>query len=284
MKLNKSTTKTINGFEVHAYECSFENHDTLESLQRIVIEKIKRMKIHRNVDQLIPYAPPNLKKGLTQKLQAAIQEISHPNNQKVIAFNVKRSRVTEFMSQVLLEHDFGCVFLDEFDKRMNLDYHQAQKHVSGIDVTGYKRDDEGFKFVACEVKASTKNKLGSKTAHALHNDVQKCANNHNRLLSEVLDIIQKLDASNKEFEDVIAFLLSLVENKDSKTYLKNKITIIPFYLRNYAEQLHKVEWEKEFDFYETKKLSEYQIVGYLWSFEHNINELTTSIYNKALDN
>lgn len=282
MKLNKTSTKTINGFEVRAYECSVDNSDSLQILQEIVADKIKKMRIHRNIDQLLPYSPPNLKIGLTQQLQKAIAEISLPKEHSIIAFDVRRSRVTEFMSQVLLEHDFGCIFLDEFDKRINLDFHEADKHVSGIDVTGYKHDHDGFKFVACEVKASANNTPGSKTSKSLYEDVTKTMSDDTRLLREVLDITFKLDPNNKEFEEVLIFLLSLIDNKDSQTFLKDKITIIPFYLRNYSDKLQNVRWEKEFDFYDINQINKYQVVGYLWSFEHDINELTKAIYAKAL--
>lgn len=282
MKLNRISTKNINGFEVHTYECSTKNSDALQLLQDTIVDKIKKMRIHRNIDQLTPYSPPNLKIGLTQKLQEAIAEISRPKEHKIIAFDVRRSRVTEFMSQILLEHDFGCVFLDEFDKRINLDFHEADKHVSGIDVTGYKNDKDGFKFIACEVKASTSNVLASATAHSLYDDVTKAMSDDTRLLREVLDIALKLDSNNKEFEEVLAFLLSLVENKDSQAFLKDKITIIPFYLRNYSDELQNVRWEQEFNFYDINQINKYQVVGYLWSFEHNIDELTKDIYDKAL--
>lgn len=281
MTLNKKSTKTINGFDVHAYECSSD--EVLHALQNIIVEKIKKMRIHQNIDQLIPYAPPNLKAEFTQKLQNAIDQISQPNEHKIIAFDVRRSRVTEFMSQVLLEHDFGCVFLDEFDKRINLDFHEADKQVPGIDVTGYKHDDNGFKFIACEVKASTSNVLSSTTAKGLYEDVKKAMNDEQRLFREVLDITAKLAQNNNVFEDVLTFLLSLVENKDSQSFLKDSITIIPFYFRNYSDSLQNVSWEKEFDFYDITQLGKYQLVGYLWSFEHDLDELTKTIYNTALD-
>lgn len=282
MTLNKKSTKTINGFDVHAYECTSDNHEVLHTLQNIIVEKIKKMRIHQNIDQLIPYSPPNLKIAFTQKLQNAIDEISRPAEHKIIAFDVRRSRVTEFMSQVLLEHDFGCVFLDEFDKRINLDFHEADKQVPGIDVTGYKNDDNGFKFIACEVKASTNKTLASATAKGLYSDVQNAMDNDKRLLREVLDIATKLDQNKTEFEAVLAFLLSLVENKDSQSLLKDSITIIPFYFRNYSDSLQNVNWEAEFDFYDIKQLGKYKLVGYLWSFEHNLDELTKTIYNTAL--
>ncbi len=282
MNFNKVTTTSISGLEITKYECTSAQQGYLEDLQNIVMQKIKNMRINKNIVDLLPYIPPNLSTEFMQRLQDKTAEVAKPKDHKIIAFNVRRSRVTEFMSQVLLEHEFGCVFADEYDKRMNLDFHQSDKHVSGIDVTGYKKDGDDFKFIVCEVKASSQKSVPSSSAKKLYDDVKANANDHIRVLREIEDVAMKIGEHHKDFEAVMEFLLSLISHENSKEVLREKIIIIPFFIREYSDKLQSSEWTKEFSMYDMKETHGHEVVGYLWSFEHSLKDFVESTYEKAL--
>lgn len=281
MDFNKVITKNINGFEITKYECTEGQQESLEKLQTIIMQKIQRMRIHKEIDDLLPYCPPSLSPEFMAKIQKQTAEAAKPKENKIIAFDVRRSRVTEFMSQILLEHEFGCVFSDEYDKRMNLQHHETDKHVGGVDVTGYRKDGDDFRFIICEVKASAQKKVPSTTAADLYDDVKLNVTDHKRVVREIADVAMNLGSHNEDFEAVMTFLLTLIADADSRTFLKEKITIVPFFIRQFPDNVQNNEWDKEFAMYDKKDTQGHDVVGYLWSFEHNLEDFVKTTYEKA---
>ena len=279
---NKIDTKNINGFEINKYECASHGEKPLEELQRIIVEKIKKMKIHKDITELMAYTPPNLNKSFANLLQKTASEVASAKENKIIAFHPYRSRVTEFMSQVLLEHEFGCIFSDNFDKRMNLNFHEADKHVAGVDVTGYKKINDEFKFIICEVKASSAKSFPSKTAKDLYDDVKLNVDDNKRVLREIIDVASSINAHDEYYEEVIEFLLSITNNNDSVEALKKKVVIIPFLIRNYNDKMQSFRWDEEFNFYNPSDVNGHEITGYLWSFNYDINDFSKETYKKAI--
>lgn len=279
---NKIDSKNINGFEINKYECDPKGKVPLEDLQNIIIEKIKKMKIHKDITELMAYTPPNLKNDFSQTLQKTAAEVASAKENKIIAFHPYRSRVTEFMSQVLLEHEFGCIFSDNFDKRMNLNFHEADKHVSGIDVTGYKKTDNEFKFIICEVKASSAKDIPSHASKGLYDDVKLSVNDNKRVLREIIDVASSINAHDPHYEEVIEFLLSITNDNDSREAIKNKVVIIPFLIRNYNDKMQSFQWDKEFSFYNTDDIKGHEVTGYLWSFNYDIDDFSKDTYTKAI--
>ena len=110
----KSST-TINGFEIKAYDVDPKFDDALKNLLKNKIQKIKLYDIEKYSDYLPADTTPEYREAFKKKLLS----IAVPDNHKINWFNVKRTITTEFMSQLLLENNFNCIFHEEVDKRIN---------------------------------------------------------------------------------------------------------------------------------------------------------------------
>ena len=133
IEFEQKYSQWINGFEINAYTVDTKFNQALKDLLK---NKIKKIKLYTEdyIDFLSPDTDPKFKTKLYEK----IVELSLPSNHKIKWFDVKRSFTTEFMSQILLEKNYNCVFHNEADKRINTTPINVDKHADGIDVVGIK--------------------------------------------------------------------------------------------------------------------------------------------------
>ena len=87
-----------------------------------------------------------------QKLRAQYTRLSTPENHKIPAFDIKRSTVTEFMAEFLLEKEFQCIFFERASKKINKSIVDTNRHTTGIDVVGIQEQEAKLKFLVAEVK------------------------------------------------------------------------------------------------------------------------------------
>lgn len=151
---------------------------------------------------------------------------------KIPQFDVRRERVTEWMAQYLLEHEYGCKFYDEADKRVNLKTVEIDKHTDGIDVPGIWIDNDRIRFVVCEVKASEANQIPCDSVQSLQQDIQKAIDDvDNRVSHEILEYmhgIRNVKMQDDILEKIVDFLAKLIAGE--KEDLADNIMFFPFCL------------------------------------------------------
>ncbi|MGM0520391.1 MAG: hypothetical protein ACQERD_12200 [Campylobacterota bacterium] len=276
--------ETINNLSVKIFELDENSPGALEDLKSLLTKKIKSMNIHQPVlnEETLPKYH-NIPSDFITRFEKAAQQVCNPHNHQIPAFDVRRSRVSEFMSQVYLEKEMGCVFLDECDKRMNLNHFESDKHAPGIDVVGFKEEDGNFKFVVCEVKTSSSNKVPCDTAKKLKEDIVKATTDQDRVIKEILTLvgcIQKQgnsDMMDKKVNDILTLLLGLVDSKDSKEQFFDKIVFMPFLIKNNTtikDDENTDDMELHSDIQGPSKIE-----GFLWSFNSDITDFVKEAYN-----
>jgi hypothetical protein len=272
----------INGFKVSVYEVNLSDSIELSKLENYIKNKIQSMRIH-DVERLTSFfSVPGTNLNYKNKAVEAIKQYCRPSDSKISWFDVKRSRVTEFMAQCLLEKEFGCVFHKEADKRINLEAFQADKHVEGIDVTGIHKTEGSFKFVACEVKAS-KGDPPCSSSEDLLTDIKKAYHDEKRLPREILHYIDKINGieSDADISNILCFLIGLLKESSSKEQMLRNVIFFPFLVRNNE----KITSERKLDDFENFKQSDFDhstLKGIIWSFNVGIDEFCLRIYNEAL--
>jgi len=283
---NHKVKKIINGFDVSLYEVNLGDTGQLNKLQDYIRLKIKSMKAHKSQSFLTKYmTAPNIKKEFSDKLEQRIKEINTPVTHAKSWFDVRRGRVTEFMSQLLLEREFNCIFHDETDKRINTDPVNIDKHAPGIDVTGIHSAGKSIKFVVCEVKASKDHKIPCSSASDLLDDIKNSYSNRNeRLTREILDYAEKLSqvsTDNKLIEDIINFLVSLIRDSDSQTTLLKNVVFFPFLIRNHSNIVSHSNLD-DFIHFKKSDLKGISLQGIIWSFNHDIDSFCNDLYDEVL--
>ena len=105
IEFEQKYSQWINGFEINAYTVDTKFNQALKDLLK---NKIKKIKLYTEdyIDFLSPDTDPKFKTKMYEK----IVELSLPSNHKIKWFDVKRSFTTEFMSQILLEKNYNCIF------------------------------------------------------------------------------------------------------------------------------------------------------------------------------
>lgn len=276
------SSKEINSYQIKAYKLDDTRNDINSTfhLQNHLIEKIKKMKMHQTAYSVLNHMPPNLQANFTKKLQEKLENATHPKQCKVPAFHVARSRVTEFMSQILLEKEFGCIFSEKYDKRINQPSSLYNDHAKGIDVTGLRKDENNdYKFVICEVKATQDYNAPSKTGKDLYGDICNNVNDEDRILREIKEVLDYQDE--KEYDGIISFLTKLTSGNDTSLNLKSSIILIPFLIKGSQTDFDTNQFD-EFNFYTKDSMKEYDVSGFLWSFVDNITDFSIETYTKAL--
>ena len=159
MVVRELASTKLNGLNVKLFEYDINDEQSLSELKDYLIGKIRKSKVHDigNYD-LNFYGSKNLNPRFIQKFNEQVAKINVPQKHKLPQFDVRRSRVTEWMAQLLLEKEYNCKFHEEADKRMNIEPIDINKHTPGIDVPGIRIVNNQITFVICEVKASEEKK------------------------------------------------------------------------------------------------------------------------------
>jgi hypothetical protein len=275
--------KNINGFDISVYEVDLEDSGDMNKLKTYLKSKIKKMKIHNKNDYSILFSVPGINKDFSEKTKEKIAKICSPCYDGPKWLDAKRSRVTEFMSQCLLEKKQNCIFFDEADRRINLDPSEADKHSIGIDVTGIQNNTGDFKFIVCEVKA-TKGRIPCSEASKLLDDIKKGYNDErSRLSREILSYISNLNkiTDDEKIKNILQFLFSLINDESSHNNILQQVVFFPFLIRNCSEIVEKQNLEDFRDF-RADDFPGTTIKGIIWSFNTNIDDFCINLYDEAI--
>ena len=210
-------------------------------------------------------------------LLAKFKQLATAANHSIPAFDVKRSAVTEFMAEFLLENEFQCIFFEQANKKLTKSVVDANRHTPGIDVVGIQENDKNLKFIVAEVKASKDQNIPSSSAQSLKKDIENiCDFDNNRLTKEITAMFQQL-GQKQPTDKYITFLLELINGKNSAKILVEKIIIFPFLIRNNPKILQEKNLNdfKNFSELDTKGI---ETVGVVWAINKNIDEFVKNIY------
>ena len=282
-KFHERTNKKINDFEVSVYEV--DNTDTNEQLklEEYLASKIKSIKIYNDLDKYADLLNvPNIDAAFAEKLRESIKDICDPKKHPIQAFDIRRSFVTEFLSQLLLERNYNCVFYEEADKKINVDPVMIEKHSAGIDVTGLHVDADTMKFVVCEVKASN-SKIPCTESEPLLDDIKKAYELENkRLTREILSYCRKLnDKDDEALSGVVEFLVNILAKKEDKEFVLDNIIFFPFLIRQNPDIVANGD-VSDYNVFGKENFNGSAIKGIIWSFNNDINTFCQNIWNKAL--
>lgn len=295
-KFNKKINTENNGFEIRVYDIDSSNQDDVNKLENYIISKVKKMKIHNGISTYSNVS--GIKKDFLNKIKEAednnkseLSKICTPEENKKKWFDVRRSRVTEFMSQLLLEKELNCVFFEETDKRINLSAFEVDTHVKGIDVTGVHIDNNGnSKFVVCEVKASGSDKIPCSSSNDLLNDIKNSYNLTNeRVFREIKDFTSKLLEANvtDEINNIIEYIVDLyaqiLDKKSSKKLILDNILFIPFLIRRNPKIIENNDI-RDFNNFNKADFEQINLKGVMWVLNQDIDSFCIDLYNKAVQN
>lgn len=295
-KFNKRIETKKNGFQIRVYDIESSNQHDINKLEDYIVSKIKRMKIHKGISA---YSNVNgIKNEFLDKIKEAeknnetlLREICNPIEHPKKWFDVRRSRVTEFMSQLLLEKELNCIFFDETDKRINLSAFEADTHVKGVDVTGIHTDNNGRKkFVICEVKASGSDSIPCSSSEALLKDIKASYNLKNkRVYREIKDFLSKLSETNitDEIGNIIEYITDLyrqiLNTKSSKKLILDNILFVPFMIRKNPEILSQNN-VNDFSVFNKNEFEHINLKGVMWVLNQDIDSFCIDLYTKAVPN
>jgi len=271
----------IDNLKIKVFEINHENPAHVENLQNLLINKVKSMKIHQNILEE-NYFPPGFDEEFIKNFKRSAQSIITPEEHSIPWFDVRRSRLPEFLSQIYLEKEMGCVFFDKCDKRINLDAFEVDAHAKGIDVVGIKDQNNDFKFIVCEVKVSNEQKIPCETSKKLKKDILRSKENSRRVLKEVLTLLQCLNTNtaSNEINSILKLLFELVNAKDSQETLYKNIIFMPFLIKRNQDIINNVNIGDLTQFMDIKDIN---IEGFLWSFNDDIDTFVKNAYNLALE-
>lgn len=273
-----------NGLNVNLFEFDIDNEANFNELKAYLINKVKISKVH-NIEEynLTYYAPKNLNPEFVAKFNAQIAKINIPKKAKKPQFDVRRERVTEWMAQHLLEQEFGCLFYDEADKRINLKTVEIDKHTDGIDVPGIWLDDGQIKFVVCEVKASEEKNIPCSSMKPLQEDIQKAIENtDNRVSREILEYmhgIREAEIQDELFQRIVVFLAELIGGE--KRDLADNIMFFPFLLRNNGKIISESNTD-DFKKFSLNRVRQENVQNIIAVFGQDFSIFSDGIYEQAL--
>ena len=289
-KFNEKINTENNGFEIRVYDIDSSNQDDVNKLENYIMKIHNGISIYSNVN--------GIKKDFLNKIKEAednnkseLSKICTPEENKKKWFDVRRSRVTEFMSQLLLEKELNCVFFEETDKRINLSAFEADAHVKGIDVTGIHTDDNGnSKFVVCEVKASGSDKIPCSSSNELLDDIKNSYNLTNeRVFREIKDFTSKLVEANvtDDINNIIEYIVNLyaqiLDKKSSKNLILDNILFIPFLIRRNPKIIENNDIG-DFNNFNKDDFEQINLKGVMWVLNQDIDTFCIDLYNKAVPN
>ena len=284
-EFNCRNSKTINDIEVTLYDVDLENEDVMNDLKNWLQQKIKRMNMH-NTDFIDAFNVPTISEEYKQKIKEIYRKISNPKENEIKWFDVRRSRVTEFMAQKLLEKQYNCLFYEKADKKMQAPIIDRDKHVGGIDVTGIRNYSDGFKFVVCEVKASSSKDIPCSSAKDLLDDINKSFYDESeRTTKEVMNYLSSLsnvlkDGNDQIIYNIVKFFMEIIEEKGKESLINNKVVFFPFLIRN-NERVCKEYSLDDFSNFKNKDFKNTEMKGIIWAFNTDIEEFVKKIYDEV---
>ena len=227
----------VNGLKVNLFEYDIESEESISQIKEYLINKVKISKVHNTAEyDLTYYGAQNLDPEFVARFNEQVAKINIPKKSAIPQFDVRRERVTEWMAQYLLEQEYGCIFYDEADKRINLKAVEIDKHTDGIDVPGIWIDNDKIRFVVCEVKASEETKIPCNSSQGLQEDIQKAIDNaDNRVTREILEYMHGI--RNIKIQDgcnnfcsycIIPFMRGKCRSKDFNLIIKEAKELVDF--------------------------------------------------------
>lgn len=284
-KFNCLVHNKINGIDIFLYEMNLNQPTEREKLVNYIKLKIKKMQMHNNYLENAKYFSPNMNPNLIRKFKTRMNEITTPSYNSKKWFDVRRSRVTEFMAELLLEKKQNCVFYDEADKRINLSILDLDKHASGIDVTGVYKENKEFKFVICEVKASKEANIPCSSSDLLLEDIKKAYVNVERINKDIAQYIKWLDKganpNDEVLKNIIRFLTLMICESSSKDVVLKNVIFFPFLIRNNPKISRDMTLD-DFINFNSKDFIGTNMKGIIWSFNEDIDSFCINIYDEVL--
>ena len=283
MNFTKLSEAQVGDVSASVFELDLAHHAELEERLK---NKIRKMRIHREVvdngiaDLLSPFSSPEFRNSIESYAADAASPWRNPR----IDLDVRRSRVTEFMSQVLLEKQFGCLFYASTDKRVNLEFYEADRHVSGIDVTGLQSSSTGFRFVVCEVKSSRSSTPGANVSKLTEEISDAYIDKDGVLSREIFASIQQIrgdtNIGTDEMNNIIKFLVEALSVSKTKDKFLERIIFFPFLVKQNTEN-NDLDLSQELRQFADKGFAGATVEGVLWSFGKTLNEFCNDIYESA---
>ena len=273
------TSKNINGFDVNVFELKSGHDELLRNTIKAKIQKIKLYQEAAHADLL----PPTMSESFKKKFTQTVRDICTPHDHKLKWFDVKRGFSTEFISQLLLERQYNCIFHEEADKKINLSPVNVDKQIPGIDVVGLQENQDDYKFVVCEIKASKEDNIPCTSAVDLLDDVKFALESDDRIAREIFQYIQGLSGTKDDsIQKIVTFLANLLLSRSSKDILLNQIVFFPFLIRNNAKILEENNLD-DFSIFNPQDLQNINLSGVIWSFNEDISDFCNNIYKEAIE-
>jgi hypothetical protein len=205
------------------------------------------------------------------------QELSTPKNHIIPAFDVKRSTVTEFMAEFLLEKEFQCIFFEQSNKKINKSVVDTNRHSTGIDCVGIQDKDNSLRFIVVESKASQDNAIPCNSSKKVKDEVENILDfGNDRFYREIFSMFTLLGLE-QPLKKYTEFLLDLIQKKNAPKIFAEKIIIFPFLIRNNPIILENKNLDdfRDFSQLDTKQV---ETTGIVWAFNKNLDEFIASIY------
>lgn len=282
-KFNCRNKKNINDIEVALYDIELEKEEELNDLKTWLQQKIKKMNMH-NTNFIDAFNVPTISEEFIERIKGIYEKKSIPIENKIKWFDVRRSRVTEFMAQRLLEKQYNCLFFEEADKKITATIIDRDKHAGGIDVTGIRTENNDFKFVVCEVKSSSSKVIPCENASDLLKDINECFyDDKQRTTKEILYYLKSLSTLNLEDEmicNIIKFLMDIINELGKNSVITNKLVFFPFLIRNNKKVCEEYSLN-DFSNFKNDDFKNTEMKGIIWAFNTDIDEFVKNIYDEV---
>ncbi len=276
----------LNGLNVKLFEYDVEDEQSFSELKEYLINKVRSSKVHNVNDyDLNYYGSRNLNPEFIKRFNESIAKINIPKKTSIPQFDVRRERVTEWMAQYLLEHEYGCTFYDEADKRINLKSVEIDKHTDGIDVPGIRIDGDTIRFVICEVKASEDKNIPCNSVVSLQDDIQKAVENRdNRVTREILEYmhgIRDVKLRDEVLSSIVEFLTTLITDENGE--LIDKIIFFPALIRN-NENIIANKCVDDYKNFAIRGVNNKNVENVIFAFQKSFSDFSNDIYKEAIGN
>lgn len=216
-----------------------------------------------------------------QSILNRFKQLSTPTKHKIPAFDVRRSIVTEFMAEFLLEREFQCIFFEQANKKINKSTINANRHSAGVDIVGIQENNSELKFIVAEVKASKQQDIPCTSARQLKQDIENILNFvNNRLIREIFSLSEELDKGTQQtkINKYINFLLTLIQQENSPQLFVEKLIIFPFLIRDNPQILAQKTLQDFHNFSELDTKGT-ETIGIIWAVNKDIDNFVQSIYS-----
>lgn len=97
--ITKVLEKEVNGLQVNLFELDIENEESFNEIKAYLVDKVKLSKVHNVVEyDLIYYGSKNLNPEFVARFNKQVEKINTPKRTSIPQFDVRRERVTEWIS------------------------------------------------------------------------------------------------------------------------------------------------------------------------------------------